>query len=175
MYLRVDFRVNSLTFTVCSRRNAKVSLSGSKVTLSWRRPIPNHNRSRSLIHDMNLFYQLIGGMCWSFFLVLVLLANANAKDLYSVLGISKKATSQEIKKAYRLKAKQTHPDKNPGNTYYSRSKSNTRAHDLSITSLLLDPYSLHTPSLDFFFFSHRPRQGEKCSEVSCHCRRLRGR
>ena len=63
--------------------------------------------------DMNLSCQLIGGMCWSFFLILALLANVNAKDLYSVLGISKKATEKEIKKAYRLKAKQTHPDKNP--------------------------------------------------------------
>ena len=64
---------------------------------------------------MILLYQL-GGLCWSFVLVFVLLTNVNAKDLYSLLGISKKATSQEIKKAYRLKAKQTHPDKNPGNT-----------------------------------------------------------
>ena len=52
-------------------------------------------------------------MCLSLLLILALLVNANAKDLYSVLGISKKATEKEIKKAYRLKAKQTHPDKNP--------------------------------------------------------------
>ena len=35
------------------------------------------------------------------------------KDLYEVLGISKDANQSEIKKAYRKKAKEYHPDKNP--------------------------------------------------------------
>src|SRR5436309_2430622 len=56
---------------------------------------------------------------------------AGRPDYYKALGVSKSATPDEIKKAYRKLARQYHPDRNPGDKRAEeRFKEISEAHDV---------------------------------------------
>src|SRR5271163_330715 len=56
---------------------------------------------------------------------------ATRPDYYKTLGVDKKATAEEIKKAYRKLARQYHPDRNPGDKQAeARFKEISQAHDI---------------------------------------------
>ena len=52
------------------------------------------------------------------------------QDLYETLGVSRDASPEEIKKAYRKLARQLHPDVNPDEATQERFKEVTRAYDV---------------------------------------------
>jgi molecular chaperone DnaJ len=53
------------------------------------------------------------------------------RDYYDVLGVAKNATPEDMKKAYRKKAMEHHPDKNPGNKDAEKKfKELNEAHDV---------------------------------------------
>src|ERR1700692_4620947 len=56
---------------------------------------------------------------------------ATRPDYYKTLGVDKKATAEEIKKAYRKLARQYHPDRNPDDKQSeSRFKDISQAYDV---------------------------------------------
>ena len=57
-------------------------------------------------------------------------STTNNRDFYKILGISRNATPPEIKKAYRLKAKEFHPDSNPNKDTVAQFQDVNRAYEV---------------------------------------------
>src|SRR3954453_16443371 len=63
------------------------------------------------------------------------------RDLYDVLGVSKSASDDDIKKAYRNLAREFHPDRNPGDKQAeSRFKEVQEAYDVLSDKKKRDQY-----------------------------------
>ncbi len=91
---------------------------------------------------------------------------AKEKDLYAILGVSRGATAEEIKKAYRKLARKHHPDLNPGNKQAEeRFKEVSVAHDVLTDASKRKLYDeFGTEGLQPGFDAERAREYKRWSE-----------
>ena len=66
--------------------------------------------------------------------VRVIAASSPSENLYAILGVSRKASPKEIKAAYRSRAKESHPDKNPGKEEEASERFRRVAHAFEVLS-----------------------------------------
>lgn len=115
------------------------------------------------------------------FQICALLSIVSAEDFYKLLGISKTATSKEIKKAYRQKSLEYHPDKNKAEGAAEKFSEINRAYEVLLDDEKRQIYDRHgeeglkqheqrggggggfgggSPFDDFFGFGQRQRRNQ---------------
>ncbi|MCP4377040.1 MAG: DnaJ domain-containing protein, partial [bacterium] len=68
------------------------------------------------------------------------------KDYYSILGVDRSASTEDIKRAYRKLVKRFHPDMNPDPDAARRFREIDEAHDVLIDPAARETYDLHNPA-----------------------------
>ena len=68
-----------------------------------------------------------------------------AKDYYKILGVSKNATKEEIKKAFRKAAQQHHPDKGGDSDKFKKANEANRNKDLGALMEMADELGVEVP------------------------------
>ena len=79
--------------------------------------------------------------------------SAMGKDYYSVLDVKPTATLEEIKKAYKKKALQFHPDKNDSPEAEERFKQIAEAYEVLSDCDRKEKYDAHQPGATRYHFS----------------------
>eukprot|EP01083_Nonionella_stella_P165770 552470_1 len=69
--------------------------------------------------------------------------NSSEQDFYRMLGISRSASSKEIKSAYRQMAKKYHPDANPGKDTTEQFQEINRAYEVLNNPDLKKKYDMY--------------------------------
>ena len=83
------------------------------------------------------------------------------RDYYEVLGVAKGASADEIKKAYRKKALEFHPDRNPGDkSAEDKFKEAAEAYDVLIKAAHQDVYGAAPLAIERYNWQVGLRNGE---------------